>query len=104
MIATTNTIARPCVAQRCVAMKQNVRSNAARRAASRDGRRGRDARGTTTTRTTSPSSRARARATQRTRANARERASDEEDRAVAPSPRVDVRTARGRRWRRERGD
>jgi hypothetical protein len=78
MIATTNTIARPCVAQRCVAMKQNARSNAARRA--------------------------RARATQRTRANARERASDEEDRAVAPSPRVDVRTARGRRWRRERGD
>ena len=52
-------------------MKQNARSNAARRAASRDGRRGRDARGTTTTRTTSPSSRARARATQRTRANAR---------------------------------
>lgn len=85
-------------------MKQNARSNAARRAASRDGQRGRDARGTTTTRTTSPSSRARARATQRTRANARERASDEEDRAVAPSPRVDVRTARGRRWRRERGD
>ena len=66
-------------------MKQNARSNAARRAASRDGRRGRDARGTTTTRTTSPSSRARARAAEdaRERARTRERRRRSRGRAVA---------------------
>jgi len=67
-------------------MKQNARSNAARRAASRDGRRARDARGTTTTRTTSPSRRARARRDaedSRERARTRERRRRSRGRAAA---------------------